>query len=242
MKKNIAILLLITLVISGCAKGSSNSSSVSSSSQAATVPPGRYIDWNKVNLKQLTPPASGTEIAVMKTSMGNIKIMFFPVEAPKAVENFITLAKKGYYNGQKFHRVIKDFMLQSGDPTGTGTGGESIWGAPFNDEFSLNLYNFRGALCMANSGENTNQSQFFIVQAPTAAQSYIDQMTANEYGKKVIDAYTKLGGAPWLDGVHTVFGQVVEGMDVVDAIAAVPTENDAPKTDVTIISITFEKV
>ncbi|MEG0753290.1 MAG: peptidylprolyl isomerase [Angelakisella sp.] len=100
----------------------------------------------------------------MKTSMGDIEIMLFPEEAPKAVENFITHAKAGYYDNLIFHRVIDNFMIQGGDPNGTGTGGESIWGEAFEDEFSDSLHNFRGALSMANSGPNTNGSQFFIVQ------------------------------------------------------------------------------
>ncbi len=240
MKRLVAILLSALLLLAGCAPKPASSSS--SSEAESAVPPGRYIDWSKVTLRQLKTAPSGSEIAVMKTSMGDIKIMFFSLEAPKAVENFMTHAKNGYYNGQKFHRVINDFMIQSGDPTGTGTGGESIWGGAFNDEFSLNLYHFRGALSMANSGRNTNGSQFFIVQAKTTAQNYIDAMTAAEYGQEIIDAYTELGGTPYLDGVHTVFGQVIEGMDVVDAIAAVPTKDDAPVEDVTILSIAFETV
>ena len=118
------------------------------------------------SITQLDPPEKGEEIAVIHTSMGDIKVKFFPDEAPKAVENFKTLAKDGYYDGITFHRVINDFMIQGGDPTGTGTGGESIYGGAFEDEFSPNLYNFRGALSMANSGMNTNGSQFFIVQKP----------------------------------------------------------------------------
>jgi peptidyl-prolyl cis-trans isomerase B (cyclophilin B) len=111
------------------------------------------------------------------------------------VENFITHAKNGYYNGQKFHRVINDFMLQSGDPTGTGTGGESIWGGAFNDEFSLNLYHFRAPFPWPTPDAITNGSQFFIVQAKTVAQNYIDAMTAAEYGQDIIDATPSWGHA-----------------------------------------------
>ena len=123
-------------------------------------------------ITQLDPPEKGEEIAVIHTSMGDIKVKFFPDEAPKAVENFKTLAKDGYYDGITFHRVINDFMIQGGDPTGTGTGGESIYGGAFEDEFSPDLYNFRGALSMANSGMNTNGSQFFIVQKPGIQDGY----------------------------------------------------------------------
>lgn len=213
-------------------------------------------------ITQLDPPAQGEEIAVMHTSMGDIKIKFFPEEAPKAVENFKTLAKEGYYDGITFHRVINDFMIQGGDPTGTGSGGESMYGEYFEDEFSPNLYNFRGALSMANAGPNKNGSQFFIVQAKTVTEGYwdyIDEIVA-EYGTENVlynsqtgnmvkvnysdearQIYNEIGGTPHLDYCHTVFGQVFEGMEVVDAIASVAVdENDKPADDVIIESITFE--
>ena len=114
---------------------------------------------------QLDPPKAGEQVAVLDTSMGTIKIRLFPEEAPKTVENFTGLIEKGYYDGLTFHRVIDDFMIQGGDPNGDGTGGESIWGEPFEDEFSETLVNLRGSLAMANSGANTNGSQFFINQA-----------------------------------------------------------------------------
>ena len=113
---------------------------------------------------QLEKPADGEEIAVLHTTMGDIRIRLFPDAAPKTVENFKGLIEKGYYDGIVFHRVIDNFMVQGGDPTATGTGGESIWGKPFEDEFNTNLVNLRGALSMANSGVDTNGSQFFIVQ------------------------------------------------------------------------------
>ena len=112
---------------------------------------------------QLSAPQKGDTLAVMHTNMGDIKIKLFPEKAPKTVENFVTHSKNGYYNGLKFHRVINDFMIQGGDPRGNGTGGESIWGGSFKDEFDPELHNLRGALSMANSGPNTNGSQFFIV-------------------------------------------------------------------------------
>lgn len=157
----------------------------------------------------------------MKTDLGDIKIKFFPKEAPKAVENFIALSNKEYYNNLTFHRVIKDFMIQGGDPNGDGTGGQSIWGKEFEDEFSPKLHNFRGALSMANAGENTNGSQFFIVQAAQIAAEAKPWMQQKNFPSDVIDQYMKLSGAPWLDNAHTVFGEVFEGMDVVDKIAAV---------------------
>ncbi len=244
---------------------------------------------------QLEQPQAGEEIAVMHTSMGDIHIRFFPEAAPKAVENFKIHAKNGYYNGLTFHRVINDFMIQGGDPDGTGRGGESIWGTEFKDEFSDKLLNLRGSLVMANSGPNTNGSQFFINQAgpqdgETAeslkqtheasnktlkeqAEQIYDQY-ADYYGvsftaeypdaealakanlapdaslvpDEVWELYAQHGGNIHLDGAwryqggHTVFGQVIRGMAVVDAIAAVETnEDDKPLTAVTITSIEIVK-
>lgn len=189
---------------------------------------------------QLTMPAAGDTVATMHTSMGDIKIKLFPDKTPKTAENFITHAKNGYYNGLKFHRVIKDFMIQGGDPLGNGTGGESIWGGKFEDEFDPDLHNLRGALSMANAGPGTNGSQFFIVQANAAPAAMLEQMkdlADSGFSTEVREAYAKLGGTPWLDFRHTVFGQVYEGLDVVDGIAAVNTVNDVPTDDVIINSI-----
>lgn len=189
---------------------------------------------------QLSTPQKGDTLAVMHTNMGDIKIKLFPEKAPKTVENFVTHSKNGYYNGLKFHRVINDFMIQGGDPRGNGTGGESIWGGSFSDEFDPELHNLRGALSMANSGPDTNGSQFFIVQAREVPANMLEQMRDledNGFPADITAAYEALGGTPWLDFRHTVFGQVTEGMDVVDAIAAVETVNDVPRSDVIIESI-----
>ena len=189
---------------------------------------------------QLSAPQKGDTLAVMHTNMGDIKIKLFPKKAPKTVENFVTHSKNGYYNGLKFHRVINDFMIQGGDPRGNGTGGESIWGGSFSDEFDPELHNLRGALSMANSGPDTNGSQFFIVQAREVPANMLEQMRDledNGFPADITAAYEALGGTPWLDFRHTVFGQVTEGMDVVDAIAAVETVNDVPRSDVIIESI-----
>ncbi|ANU23793.1 peptidylprolyl isomerase [Planococcus donghaensis] len=177
--------------------------------------------------------AEGEALVELNTSMGTMKIKLFPEIAPKTVENFLTHAEDGYYDGLTFHRVIENFMLQTGDPTGTGGGGESIYGAPFEDEFNDHLVNIRGALSMANAGPGTNGSQFFIVQAPEVTED----MFKKEYPQELQDAYLEQGGTPWLDGGHTVFGQVIEGLEVVDAIAAVETVNDKPVEEVTIESI-----
>ena len=193
---------------------------------------------------QLNKPTENDIIATMKTSMGEIKIKLFPEFAPKAVENFTTHAKNGYYDGLIFHRVINDFMIQGGDPKGTGTGGESIWGHSFEDEFTGELHNLRGALCMANAGPNTNGSQFFIVQAKEVPEDLLEQMRmAREdlFPTECIEAYEEIGGTPWLDFRHTVFGQVFEGMDVVDAIANVTSDfDDKPLNNVVIETIIIE--
>ena len=189
---------------------------------------------------QLSTPQKGDTLAVMHTNMGDIKIKLFPEKAPKTVENFVTHSKNGYYNGLKFHRIINDFMIQGGDPRGNGTGGESIWGGSFKDEFDPELHNLRGALSMANSGPNTNGSQFFIVQAKEVPANMLEQMRDledNGFPADITAAYAELGGTPWLDFRHTVFGQVTDGMDVVDAIAAVKTNNDVPCEDVLIESV-----
>lgn len=192
-------------------------------------------------MNQMEKPAQGETIAVMHTSMGDISLRLFGDKAPKAVENFMTHAENGYYNGLTFHRVIQDFMIQGGDPTGTGAGGDSIWGSPFEDEFDVDLRNYRGALSMANAGPHTNGSQFFIVQAGTVPDGMLSQMeelTEQGYPAAVTAQYRVTGGTPWLDFRHTVFGQVFHGMEIVDAIAATPVgEQDKPLTDVVIESI-----
>lgn len=195
---------------------------------------------------QLEAVRAGDTVAVMHTNMGDIEIKLFPEHAPKTVENFTTHAKNDYYNGIIFHRVIKDFMIQGGDPTSTGMGGESIWGRSFKDEFTPELHNLRGALCMANAGPNTNGSQFFIVQANEVPANMLEQMkdlADNGFPPEITEAYAKMGGTPWLDFRHTVFGQVVNGMDVVDAIANVEVGSaDKPVNDVVILGIDIKVI
>ncbi len=191
-------------------------------------------------MNQLSAPVKNDTVAVIKTNLGDIKVKFFPQHAPKAVENFITHAKNGYYNGIIFHRVIKDFMIQGGDPTGTGMGGQSIWGRSFEDEFTPELHNLCGALSMANAGPCTNGSQFFIVHASTAPESMIEQMSelSESYPADCVAAYKQVGGTPWLDYHHTVFGQVYDGMDIVNKIASVAVDGrDKPLDEVKIIEI-----
>ena len=136
-------------------------------------------------------------VVVLETTQGTIEIKLIPDIAPKACENFTKLVEKGYYNGLTFHRVIKDFMIQGGDPTGTGAGGSSIWGKNFEDEFNKNVgFDAPGILAMANAGPNTNGSQFFITTVPT----------------------------PWLNMHHTIFGRVISGYDAVKKIENIATD------------------
>lgn len=311
---------------SSAASGSSAASAQTAEEQAAAAaeylkdfPLGKPVEMREDTAQRISDALAGTgeyadcPVAVMETSEGTIKLRLFPQEAPRTVENFITHAKEGYYDGLSFHRVINGFMIQGGDPNGDGTGGESIWGGSFEDEFSDVLHNFRGAISMANSGSlSTNGSQFFIVQNsdPLPADQaemvlssmYVNRQLANaqiqvlqaqkdgtsqedlegmveelntqmntlveelntalsegepaaaldDYRTQMAPAmerYQAQGGSYHLDYVHTVFGYVIEGMDVVDAIAALDSgETDASgqptgKTSrpVTIQSITIQE-
>ncbi len=196
-------------------------------------------------INQTDKPQSGETIAEINTNMGKISVRLFSDLVPKTVENFVTHAKNGYYNGIIFHRVINNFMIQGGDPTATGRGGESIWGESFKDEFAVELHNIRGALSMANAGPNTNGSQFFIVQSKEADARLISQMKSipDSFPENIVKAYEENGGTPWLDFKHSVFGQVYDGMDVVDKIAAVKVDMlDKPYEDVVIESIDISVV
>jgi peptidylprolyl isomerase len=154
-------------------------------------------------------------VVELNTNCGSINIKLFPEHAPKTVENFVGLIKKGYYDGIIFHRVIEDFMIQGGDPTGTGRGGESIWGGTFKDECVPHLtFDRKGLLAMANAGPNTNGSQFFITTTAT----------------------------PWLSGKHTIFGEVVEGYDVVREIETCATgPMDRPSEEKKIVKATVRE-
>ncbi len=172
---------------------------------------------NEVKVKELLALAEN-EILVSKvsTSMGDFEIELFPGKTPKTVENFVGLASNGYYDGIVFHRIIDQFMIQGGDPSGSGSGGESYFGSSFKDEFHADLkHTGPGILSMANSGPNTNGSQFFITLVPT----------------------------PWLDGKHSVFGKVINGLDVIESIGKVATSKpfDKPLKDVVMNKVTVEK-
>lgn len=177
-------------------------------------------------------------VATIKTNRGDLVVKLFAEQAPKTVANFVDLANQGYYDGVIFHRIIKDFMIQGGDPTGTGMGGESIYGDRFEDEFSPELYNLRGALSMANAGPNTNGSQFFIVQNKNFPYN-AKELIRGGWPEAIAQAYLA-GGTPHLDNRHTVFGQLADqaSFEVLDVIAGVETDRaDKPLEDVIIESI-----
>lgn len=200
------------------------------------------IDYKAAAEKQLAMPEKGDTVAVIKVKdYGAIKVKFFEDVAPKAVENFLTHAKNGYYDGVIFHRVINDFMIQTGDPLGNGTGGESIWGEGFGEELDFELVPYRGALSMASTGKGRNGlgSQFYIVQGKYNHE-YDNYMQENNFPNGLIEQYRIHGGYPtslYLN--YTIFGQVYEGMDIVDKIAAVETDvtNDKPYKDVVVEKI-----
>lgn len=206
--KRLLYLFMVFALFVGCKNSSSSTKKTKNTSN--TNQEGKVVN-NELNV-----PPDSILVAVIKTNMGTIQLQLFPDKAPKTVENFVGLAKKGYYNGIIFHRVIENFMIQGGDPTGTGMGGESIWGGKFDDEIDPSLtFDKPGVLAMANAGPNTNGSQFFITVAPTT----------------------------WLDGHYSIFGKVLNGMDVVLAISKVKTTKpgDRPVNKVVMESVTIEK-
>ena len=221
-------------------------------------------DFPNPEILQSLPPEPGDTLVILHTNLGDITLRMFPEETPIAYENFVTHARNGYYDGVIFHRIIEDFMIQTGDPQGTGMGGESIYGQGFGPEFSPELRHFRGAVGMAQSRlPNSIGSQFYIVQnsaldADTtqffeALKEQQNEIAGeNENGEPILvsdvfpeshlQAYLDFGGTPHLDLLlsdagHTVFAQVIDGMNVVDAIAAVQTNaQDRPLNDIIIIS------
>ena len=195
-------------------------------------------DGKMSQFPQLNEVNEKNPLVTVHTNQGDFTLELFPEVAPKTVENFITHAENGYYDGVIFHRVIEDFMIQGGDPTGTGMGGESIYGRTFEDEFSREAFNLYGALSMANAGPNTNGSQFFIVTAKQVPAQMLKQLKDGGWPEEIVEEYAKVGGTPWLDHRHTVFGRVVEGMDVVLKIEGVERNaQDRPLEDVVIESM-----
>ena len=191
---------------------------------------------------QMAEPEEGETVAIFHIeNYGDITVKFFEDVAPKAVENFVTHAEEGYYDGLTFHRVISEFMIQGGDPEGDGTGGESIWEEDFEEELSTTVLPYKGALCMASRGTGTSSlgSQFFIVQSNYTSnmESYLTY-----YGySNLLSSYQTYGGDLYdlaIYAQYTTFGQVIDGLDIVDEIASVETDSsDKPVEDVVISSI-----
>ena len=204
MKK--ILVLVISILLLSCSNGETNKDR-----QEKTITKGKD---NKVE-ELMNVSESEILVATVKTNVGSFEIELFAREVPKTVENFVGLATNGKYDGVIFHRVIANFMLQGGDPTGTGRGGESFWGGKFADEFHDSLKHTKpGMLSMANAGPNTNGSQFFVTLVPT----------------------------PWLDGKHAVFGEVISGMDIVEAIGKTQTGMmDKPVNDIVMETVAIEK-
>ncbi len=203
--KKIALLIIISLTLSNFAQTNYEIKNT-------------RLKINKRKLERLMNLKHDEELlAIFETDYGKIEIKLFPDKAPLTVKNFAGLANAGFYDGLLFHRVIDNFMIQGGDPTGTGSGGESIYNKPFKDEFSPDLkFDKPGILAMANRGPNTNTSQFFITLVPT----------------------------PWLNNHHTIFGKVISGMETVRKIGKVPTSKpyDRPVNDVKMKKVRVIKV
>ncbi len=243
----LCVMLVLLFALTGCGDEKSNNVANKTASRGNTVQNSVKED-SKVSTdyaaaaeKQMAMPEKGDTIAVFHIkNYGDVKAKFFEDVAPKAVENFVTHAKEGYYNGVTFHRVINEFMIQGGDPEGTGMGGESIWGTDFEEELSPELVPYRGSLCMASRGLQNSPSlgsQFFITQA-NYSQQMAGYMQAGGYPAELIEQYRNHGGYLSLYGEYTIFGQVFEGMEIVDRIATVETDmNDKPVEDVVIESI-----
>lgn len=196
-----------------------NTSNTSNTTSKTTEKEDNF-DYETAAEEQMATAKTGETIAVMHVkNYGDITFKFFKDRAPKAVENFLTHAKDGYYDGLKFHRVMEEFMIQGGDPKGDGTGGESIWGEGFGTEIDKSLVPYRGALCMAMSNlPNSIGSQFFIVQA-NADETMTSRLLVNGYSENLVKQYSKYGGYLSLYEQYTVFGQVIDGMETVDKIA-----------------------
>lgn len=244
MKRYIAILLACILMIGSLAGCSGKNASKDTEDPSKTTTEDQK-ELKKVEIhkpsafSQTGEPEEGETVAIIHIKdQGDICMKFFYEDSPLAVENFVTLAANGYYNGTTFHRVIKDFMIQGGDPDGTGTGGTSMWGTYFKNEYSDRLAHINGSVAMARTQElDTNGSQFFINNNDeiTWTETYLK---AYEVPSEWWDAYKNYGGNPHLQDLYTVFGQVYAGLDVLDAISTVETDDtDKPVNDVVIESI-----
>ncbi len=250
LKKVLAVLVCSTMAAAGltsCGKEikveESGSEASKGSATTHTIDISRFSDRTapqfdaaSSDIKNFSPLEKGEQIVVMTIKgYGDVKIRLFPEYASKGVENFVELAKQGYYDGLTFHRVISDFMIQGGDPEGTGGGGQSIWGEKFDGGTDSHLIHAAGAVAYANSGSTaTNGSQFYIVTGTAYGADDLDQMGAY-YGKEFSEdakaIYTSVGGTPWLDGGYTVFGQVFEGLDIIFGVQDVDTTTSTNSPD-----------
>lgn len=257
----VMVALMLSLVLfcfSGCSTKNNNEVNLKKTSKATNTTKttnttnttntqeqdAEEVDYKTNAEKQMSMPNKGETVATIHVkNFGDIKVKFFSDVAPKAVENFVTHAKEGYYNGLTFHRVMEEFMIQGGDPKGDGTGGESIWGDGFGTELDESLVPYRGALCMAMSMlPNSIGSQFFIVQA-NYSEEMDSYMKKGGYPEGLLEQYKNYGGYMSLYKNYTVFGQVYEGIEVVDEITKVEKtmsttgEESVPVEDVVIESI-----
>lgn len=219
--------------------GDGNGSASSGSSSASDT------QTSTGEVANFTAPVDGEQIIIMNIKdYGEVKIKLFPEYASKGVENFVELAKKGYYDGLTFHRIMSDFMIQGGDPLGTGGGGESVWGGKFDGGTDSHLIHAAGAVAYANSnGTSTNGSQFYIVTGSVYNESALADVSAYygiTFSDNAKEIYSTIGGAPWLDGGYTIFGQVFDGLDIIFEIQNVATDsgNDRPLEAVIMESVT----
>ncbi len=235
-KKRIIALVLAVLLLAGCAGGGGGGASA----QKITRPAVESAE------EQFTHPAAGDTVAVFDTSAGVFKAVLFPAEAPQACDNFIGLVQAGYYNGLTVSRVESGFVVEAGQ--GTDGKGTTIWknGARYPVEATDHLHHYSGALCMGVDASGECASVFYVMQtlpgSDSVTQELVDQMNSAGYRAEVVAAYQTAGGAPFLDYTDTVFGQVYEGMEVIDTIGQTGVdENQKPTEDITINSVTIEQ-
>lgn len=230
MKKTAALLMMcVLLVLGGCSSQSGNAAAkvigtTDKVVDAAELTASAQSDKEKLGY-QLEMPEKGEEICVISTDMGDIKIRLFPEAAPKAVYSFKSHALNGYYDGLTFHRVIDEFMIQGGDPNGNGSGGESIWGKAFDDEFHTNLVNITGALSCANSGPNTNGSQFFINLTEAGGTDWDSYESYSAEYKTYLAQYEDTYGDEGRTYFTSMYGDTVDFDKVTDEYKAIYNEN-----------------
>ncbi len=224
-KRGIAILLLLVVLIL----------SLASCGKKEEEPP-----QVRNPLPQLNSPSVGDTIVTITTNKGTIKAILFDKAAPQTVTNFVKLTDSGYYDGMIIHKAIADFVIQMGDPTAEGNGGDSFNGVGIPLEYNESLHNFTGAIGMAAGTDGLSYSQFYIVAGSEVSEEYISAMQSAGYAANVIEAYKELGGQPSLDYEYTIFGQVFEGLDIVQEIANSKVDKwNRPKKDVIVSSVSI---